>query len=159
MSLVRWPLTQLSELSEQALNDPEWWTEGGFVRQSSMTAAMIPAALFGHGQIELSVHYDAAQQRFIEVQMRGLFLSDPNTQLGIRTAPRPEGPWSAFAPVFQPPESALPEAAELIAYAAKAHPEQHGDGLVLTYMVNHLKRFPPPDRVYYPQVLRLRALP
>ena len=48
------------------------------------------------------------------------------------------------------------DASKLAAYAAKAHPEQRGADLVLSYVVNDLKRFPPGDRVYYPQIVRMQ---
>jgi len=158
--LARWPLSRLARLPERALEDPEWWVERAFVAQSALPEGTQPSALFQEGQVELSVHYEPERRRFVQLQVQGLFLSEAGTQLGMRTAPRPEGPWSALQPFFRPPESALPNAADLIAYAAKVHPEQRGADLVLTYVVNDLKRFPPRDAVYYPQVLRLsyRAL-
>jgi hypothetical protein len=154
--LARWTLRELAGLHAGALDDPEWFTSNGFVRQSALPPAAAPAALFRDGQVELSVHRDSARGGFTEIQMQGLFVSDPHTQLALRTAPNPEGPWSTLTPLFRPSESQLPNAADLAAYAGKAHPEQRGDGLVLTYVVNDLKRFPPSDLVYYPQVLRLQ---
>lgn len=155
--LARWPLAQLSGLKEHALDNPQWWTPAGFVAQADLDPKQrgaSPAPLFDDGQIELSVHYDATRGRFMEIQMQGLFVADTNTQLGFRTALRPEGPWSTLTAMFRPTESSLGNASDLAAYAAKAHPEQRGADLVLTYMVNDLKRFPPADNVYYPQVLR-----
>jgi hypothetical protein len=113
--------------------------------------------LWNDGQVELSVHFDPARAAFVEVQMQGLFVAEAATQLVLRTAPRPEGPWSAPTAFFRPPESQLPNAGDLAAYAGKAHPEQRGDGLVLSYVVNDLKRFPPGDDLYYPQLLRARC--
>jgi hypothetical protein len=152
--LARWPVAQLSGLRTHALDEPEWWTHAGFVRQSAVREDSELQALFSPGQVELSVHYDAPRQRFVEIQMQGLFVSDADTQIGLRSAPRPEGPWTALTAFFRPTESTLPNAANLAAYAAKAHPEQRGADLVLSYMVNDLKRFPPEDRVYYPQIVR-----
>jgi len=157
--LARWPLAQLAGLEDDALENPQWWTGDGFTTEAELgsgAADVAPAPLFGDGQVELSVHYDAARARFIAVQMQGLFVADPKTQVGLRTAPTPQGPWSLLHAVFRPTESAFPNAADLAAYAAKAHPEQRGADLVLTYLVNDLKRFPPEDAVYYPQVLRLQ---
>ena len=153
--LVRWPLSRLAGLRAHALDDPEWWTQTGFVKQSAIRDDSELKALWSDGQVELSVHFDATTQRFIEIQMQGLFVGDANTQIGMRTAEHPEGPWSALTPFFRPSEAALPNAADLAAYAAKAHPEQRGADLVLSYVVNDLKRFPPGDRVYYPQIVRL----
>jgi hypothetical protein len=154
--LARWGLSALAGLHAGALDDPEWYTGGAFVRQSALDDAR-PVALWKDGQVELSVHFDPARAAFVEVQMQGLFVAEAATQLVLRTAPRPEGPWSAPTAFFRPPESQLPNAGDLAAYAGKAHPEQRGDGLVLSYVVNDLKRFPPGDDVYYPQLLRARC--
>lgn len=153
--LARWPETELLGLSAHALDDPEWWTATGFVRQSALSDSTQLAPLFTDGQVELSVHFDTSRQRFVEIQMQGLFVAEETTQVGLRSAPHPEGPWSALTPFFRPAEHALPNAADLAAYAAKAHPEQRGADLVLSYVVNDLKRFPPADSVYYPKALRV----
>ena len=155
--LARWPEPELLGLNSQALDDPEWWTRTGFIRQSALPADPGPLPLFRDGQVELSVHYDASRKRFIEIQMQGLFVAEQSTQIGLRTAPRPEGPWSALTPFFRPGEHALPNAPDLAAYAAKAHPEQRGADWVISYVVNDLKRFPPADNVYYPKLLRARV--
>lgn len=152
--LARWALSGLAGLHAGALDDPEWYTSRGFVRQSALGETQ-PLALWNDGQVELSVHFDRARAAFVEFQMQGLFVADAATQIAQRVAPRPEGPWSAATPFFRPPESRLRNAADLVAYAGKAHPEQRGDGLVLSYVVNDVKRFPPEDAVYYPQVLRM----
>jgi hypothetical protein len=159
--LVRWPLAQLVGLASGALDDPAWWTGHDFVRESALSASTPAVAVFGAGQVELSVHYEADHQRFVEVQMTGLFASDPHTQLSLRTAQEPWGPWSAPVGFFRPVEAELENAADLIAYAGKAHPEQRGPGGhgVLTYVVNDLKHFPPADRVYYPQLVQMYYAP
>jgi hypothetical protein len=154
--LARWSRKELTGLKAEAFADPEWWTQTGFVRQSAIHEANQLKAIWSDGQVELSVHYDTATKRFVEIQMQGLFVSDANTQIGLRTAEHPEGPWSQLTPFFRPSESTLANAADLAAYAAKAHPEQRGADLVLSYVVNDLKRFPPGDRVYYPQIVRVR---
>ena len=56
-------------------------------------------------------------------------------------------------------ESALTNAGDLAAYAAKAHPEQRGADLVLTYVINDVKHPTPADAVYYPEPLRLQYRP
>lgn len=151
--LARWPLRDLNGLPSGVLADPQWYCgDAGFVAQHSATPAV---ALFADGQVELSVHYVPALQRFVELQMRGLFLGDPNTALGLRWSPRPEGPWSVLRPFFRPPESALPGARGLVAYAAKAHPEQQAGGLVVSYVVNDLEHPTPNDALYYPRLVRV----
>jgi hypothetical protein len=155
--LARWSESELLGLNTHALDDPEWWTKSGFTRQSALNDGEQLEPLFRDGQVELSVHYDATRQRFIEIQMQGLFVAEETTQIGLRSAPHPEGPWSALTPFFRPSEHALPNASDLAAYAAKAHPEQRGANWVLSYVVNDLKRFPPGDSVYYPKLLRVHV--
>jgi hypothetical protein len=157
--LARWPLERLSGLPDGALRDPEWYTAAGFVPESALAEAAGPAALFSDGQVEFSVHYERERKRFVQIQMQGLFISEASTQIGMRTAARPEGPWSPLAGFYRPGESALTNAGDLAAYAAKAHPEQRGADLVLTYVVNDVKHPTPPDEVYYPEPLRLRYVP
>jgi len=58
------------------------------------------------------------------------------TEIGLRTALAPTGPWSAPAFVYRPPESDRPRP---FVYAAKAHPELVGPeptDLVVTYATN-----------------------
>jgi hypothetical protein len=157
--LARFALSELGTppggLPEGALADPEWHCGArGFVRQSAGAA---PVALFEDGQTELSVHFDARRDRFVEVQLRGLFLSEPTTALGLRTAPHPEGPWSALAPFYRPPEAERPDVTQLVAYAGKAHPEQRApdDALVVSYVAHHLGAPVPPDALYWPRLVRM----
>jgi hypothetical protein len=155
--LVRWPLLELAGLREGALADPEWFSRGSWQRQSRMGDAP-PERLFAEGQNEFSVHYEPERRRFVQVQMLGLFVGDPATQIGLRSSERPEGPWSEPTPFYRPAESALPNAGDLAAYAAKVHPElrdANGDR-VLTYVVNDVKHPTPPDSVYYPNIVRLQ---
>jgi len=152
ISLARFTLSELAALRERALDDPEWYTTRGFQRQS---AGAIAETLIADGQIEFSVHYEARLRCFVQIQMRGLFVSDPQTAIVMRTAPRPEGPWSAPLALFKPPAPPGTEASKLLAYAAKAHPEQRGAEEVLTYVANDVAHPTPLDTVYYPEVLRL----
>jgi hypothetical protein len=153
--LARWPIADLRGLPRGALSNPAWFTEQGFELESQLLVHGTPAPLFGDGQVEFSVHYETARRRFVQIQVEGLFLSAANTQLAMRTAPHPQGPWSALRAFYRPPESALPNATDLAAYAAKAHPEQAGAEGILTYVVNDVKRPTPADTVYYPQPLQL----
>jgi len=152
--LARWPLRSLGELSDGALDDPEWFTASGeFVRASAsaVAAVVLPAA-----QVEFSVHRDATLERFVQIQTEGLFVGDPSTAVVMRTAPRPEGPWSSPQALLRPQPRATPVAgSKLAAYAAKAHPEQLGAALVLTYVINDVALLPPADDVYYPEPLRV----
>jgi hypothetical protein len=154
--LARWRVADLAGLPEGALGSPEWFSGRGFEPERALSPEHGPAALFVDGQVEFSVHYEARAQRFVQVQMQGLFVADPNTRLAMRTAVRPEGPWSALQPFFRPEESRLPDPRDLAAYAAKAHPEQRGADVVVTYIVNDTKQPTPGDALYYPQPLQLQ---
>lgn len=164
MYLARWPLAALGGLREGALADPAWWCGArGFAPAAQCPQ---PQALFADGQVELSVHYDARLQRFVEIQTSGVFLADAKTTLSLRTAPAPQGPWSALRPFYRPPEASRPDAQKLVVYAAKAHPEARwqaaassvpGSELFVTYVVNDLAHPTPNDALYYPQALRVHV--
>jgi hypothetical protein len=156
MFLARHALSKLAGLPAGALDDPEWWCgDQGFV-----TRCPAPVALFDDGQVEQSVHYDAERRVFVQVQMAGLFLNDPKTQLVLRTAPAPQGPWSKPVAFHRPVEATRSDAASLVAYAGKAHPAVRAPGeaaWLVTYVVNDLKQMPPSDALYYPRPLKLRV--
>jgi hypothetical protein len=153
VALARWPLAGLAGLPAGVLSNPEWWNGSAFIAQSDGGQ---PQALFDDGQTELSVSYDATSQRFIEVQMRGLALTQAVTALVYRTAKRPEGPWSKPQLLLRPPEADRGDADRLVAYAGKAHPEQNGPGLVVSYVVHDLKALVPDDSLYYPVFARVQ---
>lgn len=150
--LARFPLTSLRGLADGALADPEWYTASGYQRQS---AGATPSPILPEGQIEFSVHYEAKLERFMQIQTRALFASDPKTAVVYRTAPSPEGPWSEMIELYKPPPPAGADLTKIITYAAKAHPELRGGDLVLTYVQNDVAHLPPIDAVYYPEVVRL----
>jgi hypothetical protein len=151
--LARWPLANLVGLNSGALDAPQWFTRAGFVAQGELSGSEL-APLF-EGQTEFSVHHAPELGSYLEIQMQGLFVTDPNTQVAYRSAPQPEGPWSELRALYRPVEYRLPNPNDLAAYAAKAHPEQRGAAQLITYVVNDLKRLPPRDQVYYPQTLAL----
>ena len=152
--LVRWPLAKLLGVAQGALDNPAWYTSQGFESEAELLQHGTPAALFTDGQVEFSVHFDARSGRFVQVQITGLFLNDPHTQLSVRTAPQPEGPWSDAQPFYRPAESTLANAADLAVYAGKVHPEQEPENII-TYVVNDVTKATPGDALYYPQVLRV----
>jgi hypothetical protein len=153
LHLARWSLDALGRVPAGSLSDPHWYTAAGFVAQSRSAQ---PVPLFADGQSELSVHYDRERGRFVEIQMRGLALADPSTALAYRTAPRPEGPWSALVPLLRPSAAARSDVKNLVAYAGKGHPEQVGPGLVASYVVHDLGSALPPDALYFPELVRVQ---
>jgi hypothetical protein len=151
--LARFPVAELRGPARAALGDPEWYTAQGFQRQS---AGAIPVPVLSAGQIEVSVHFQSQLQRFVEIQTRGLFASDPQTAIVARTSERPEGPWSDPVPIWRPGAPPNADPSKLLTYAAKAHPEQRGGDLIVTYMQNDVSSPTPMDAVYYPEVLRVQ---
>lgn len=153
LSVARFTLASLRDAPSDALRDPEWFTTDGYRRRSAGGA---PAPVLAGGQIEISVHYQAQLARFVEVQTRGLFTSDPNTAIVVRMSAAPEGPWGEPQVIWRPSAPGHTDPTKLLTYAAKAHPEQRGADLVLTYMQNDVSSPTPNDAVYYPEVLQLR---
>ncbi len=131
------------------LAHPEWWASdlAGWIPDSS-SAARWP--LFENGQSELTIHRDPATGQFLAVQTQGFGPAD----VMLRAAPSLTGPWTAPRLVYRPPEYYTPD---IMIYAAKAHPELTGAGLVLTYATNsfdfggHLTD----SLLYYPRFIRL----
>jgi hypothetical protein len=75
------------------------------------------------------------------------------TKIATRAAPAPEGPWTSPCAAFTPPESGR---ANVIVYAAKAHPELSGGSLVITYATNStdLATLASDMSVYFPRFVR-----
>ena len=74
----------------------------------------------------------------VQEQQNGTFLAVQSvgfgaTQLALRTAPAPEGPWTSPCAVFQPSESSAKDA---FVYAGKGHAGLLGADIVATYAAN-----------------------
>ena len=131
------------------LMQPEWWAGErlGWVPDSSATPRW---PLFENGQSELTIHYDRASGRYLEVQSMGFGPAD----VMLRAAVRLTGPWSAPRMIYRPPEYYQ---RDIMIYAAKAHPTLAGADLVLTYATNSFR----PDAmsadtlIFYPRFVRL----
>ena len=126
------------------LTGAEWWTGGGWGDRAQRHA------ILGFGASELSVHFAAALGLYVMVHSSG----SGATTLSYRTAPRPEGPWTAPRDAFRPPESFYDDA---FVYAGKAHPELLGADLVATYVPSSFETLPPEigDPYYHPFFARL----
>ena len=73
--------------------------------------------------------------------------------LAIRTATRPQGPWSAPQRVFVPEETGR---ADAFAYAGKAHPQLSGGDLIATYAsIGEADVTLQDDSLYRPRFIRL----
>ncbi len=124
----------------------EWWVEGEWTRE--MTEAPLSSALFT-GITEFSVHYDSLLHTYVQVQTFGFGEAD----LGYRTAPRLEGPWSG--PVrFYKPSVIVPGQ---MVYTAYVHPalSRHGEW-VITYNTNHpdFDVLMSNEEIYFPKIVR-----
>ncbi|CAN5355839.1 hypothetical protein BH09MYX1_BH09MYX1_36840 [soil metagenome] len=75
------------------------------------------------------------------------------TKIALRTAPRPEGPWTEPCPFFTPPES---NTSNPFVYAGKGHAELDGADLVATYVTNSFESQKTYDdmSLYYPRFVR-----
>ncbi|TVQ83445.1 MAG: DUF5005 domain-containing protein [Micavibrio sp.] len=104
--------------------------------------------VFDGGQTEMGVYYDGKRKLFVSLQSFGF----GHTQIGIRTAPAPEGSWSAPQIVYDPCGG---HDAELFTYAAKSHPHLRikGGGTAVTYVTNSFSepRLLKDQRIYYPR--------
>ncbi|MCB9881091.1 MAG: DUF4185 domain-containing protein [Planctomycetes bacterium] len=144
--LVRWPR---AAFTRGDLSNMTWW--GGPQGFVPATQGNDPVPIFTGAQTEFTMHHDVDRRRFVVVQTQGF----GGTTIGVREAPRPEGPWSACTTIYRPPES---DREGTLVYAAKAHPELEGDGLVLTYVANHTNfaTVVNDPSLYFPRFLRVR---
>ena len=82
---------------------------------------------------ELTVHRFGAVEKPLYLMIYSKPILDDH--IVARTAPTPQGPWSAIREIYRCPEPATDK--RLMAYSAKAHPELSRDGqLLITYCVN-----------------------
>ncbi|MEW5848457.1 MAG: DUF4185 domain-containing protein [Myxococcota bacterium] len=127
------------------LSKPEWWCGprgwGGDCE---------PEELFSPGAPELSVQRDSRAGGFVMVHTVGFGAST----LAIRTAPTPQGPWSATRDVYTPQESAEQDT---LVYAGKGHPGLTGADVVATYVAGRLGTIPVEEehRLYWPRFVRI----
>lgn len=141
--LVRWSRAAFAAGELDALQ----WFDAGVWRPAAEVAAA-PAPLFAPAAPEFSVH--ALDGQFVMVESVGFGA----TELAIRTAPAPEGPWSAPRTVFRPSES---DRTGLLVYAGKAHAQLRGTGLMATYVANAVNfgELVRDDSIYWPRFVAL----
>jgi hypothetical protein len=115
------------------LSRPEWWMgERLGWRAPEAMGANVPRKVMRDAGAESSVHWDARTRRYLHVASYGFGA----TRIGVRTAAKLTGPWSAPRMVYEPLESLGPKP---FVYAGKAHPEQvapNDGGLVISYVAN-----------------------
>lgn len=145
---LRWPA---ATFAAGDLLTPEWFDAGSWRAHATFTRA--PTPVLTEGAPEFSV--SRTPTGFAMVQSLGF----GHTDLAVRTAPAPEGPWSEARVAFRPPESSLDG---VFVYAGKAHPQLTGDevrsDLVATYASNawDFGRLIDDETLYFPRFVRLR---
>jgi hypothetical protein len=141
---LRWPRAAFAAGN---LREPEWF-DGAWRAHAALEGA--PTPVLAEGAPEFSV--SRTSTGFAMVQSLGF----GHTDLAVRTAPAPEGPWSAPRVAFRPPESSLDG---VFVYAGKAHPQLAGagGGLVATYASNawDFGRLVHDEALYFPRFVRL----
>jgi hypothetical protein len=143
--LVRWTKR---DFDQGRLPAAQWWDGNGWAYATLLQGG--PAVVFHPGATEFSVHH-LDDGRFIQVQSKGF----PQSDIALRTAPRPEGPWSRIQAVYRPRES---EREGTLVYAAKAHPELGDAPILVTYAANHFdpETLLADESLYYPRFVRIR---
>ncbi len=144
--LQRW---KIGDAARGDLSRPQWWCG---VKRGWSPDRKERKPVFANGQTEFSVHRDPVTREYLAVQTIGFGA----THVGLRRAPRPEGPWTAAAPIFRPPDSDRKGA---FVYAAKAHPHltAAGEGFPATYVANRFDfwELVKDASVYYPRFIRI----
>ena len=126
-ALVRYRLDGRSNKLE---TNGEWWlgVARGWVHVNRIGPSG-PTFVIDDAGAESSIHWDARLRAYVHVASYGFGA----TTIGVRTAAKLTGPWSAARTVYRPPESDRPRP---FVYAGKAHPELRGPGLLVTYVAN-----------------------
>lgn len=102
---------------------------------------------------EFSVSWQPKLKQFITVYTE-MGMSD---KIMLRTAPKPEGPWSAQRVVYDCPDSHLDK--DYFCYAARCHPElSDRDELLISYVCNSTDfwKMAADTRIYRPKFIRVK---
>lgn len=142
--LMRWTL---DDAYSGNLNDPEYWSNDKWIAQKEMHNP--PDVLF-IGGTEFSVHYDRKLKKYIQVQSFGF----GEAVIGIRMSGKPEGKWSEPLIIHRPDYAGIKKP---FMYSAKAHPEQKGKKLCITYNINSFdfNELLNNQEIYFPKVIWL----
>lgn len=137
---------EIEKLLSQDVKEFEWWDGQQWLPDSEL--ADLPAPLFV-GQTEFSVHYQSDIQQYMQVQTYGF----GQAEIGIRTASKPEGPWSESTMIYKP----VLRETDLM-YSANAHPELQSDGLIITYNVNNVdfSELVRNENLYFPKIIKFK---
>ena len=144
--LVRWPSV---DVRRGKLLSPEWWAGDrmGWVADISSVRRW---PVLENGQSELTIHFDQASNRFLELQAVGFGAAD----VAMRAAPSFTGPWTAPQVIYRPPEYNRPN---VMIYSAKGHPQLTGTDMLVTYSTNSFQfaEHLTDSQIYYPRFVRL----
>ncbi|MBZ5856600.1 DUF4185 domain-containing protein [Flavihumibacter profundi] len=145
--LLRWPIERAYA---GKLTNPDWYIEGHWLKRNKKDP--VPKPLF-IGGTEFSIHYDKQLKKYIQVQSFGF----GEASLGLRMADSLGGKWTEPYLFYQPK---YPGIKQPFMYAAKAHPEQKGDGLCITYNVNSFdfNEVLSNQSIYFPKTLRIKIV-
>jgi hypothetical protein len=123
VALLRWPL---ADFLAGELKHPTWFAGAG----RGFGSEREPAVVIAGGAPEFSVS-PAPRGGYVQVQAHGFGAA----AIGLRFAPAPAGPFGDAVHAYRPEEGAR---ANVLIYAARAHPELGGADLVVTYASNTL---------------------
>ena len=147
-----------SELAAGSLAGLQWWLQDRWLSTEELHGS--PSQILDDAGSEASLQ--RGPDTWLHIASRGFGASD----IVLRTAPDPSGPWSAPTTIFTPPES-LPDAPfPPFVYAGKSHPQLSGslNELIVTYASNSLQfgdLFSPAGEalLYWPRFARIRLRP
>jgi hypothetical protein len=131
-------------------SSPVVWVGGTWVKSpTSVPDVIFPSnSAFDNPPTEFSVQ-KRADGSWLAVHSVGFGA----TNIVMRIARAPTGPWSLGCLAFTPPES---KQSGLLVYAAKAHPELAGGSMVITYATNGgLSQVVNDMSLYYPRFVRV----
>ena len=148
--LARWPI---KEVARGDLKNPQWWVghPKEWCRQDKLRDKL--EKVFTNGQTEFTVNCEPRLGGFVQIQTTGFGSAD----IAFRTARHLVGPWSPLKRLYRPREYGTKD---IFIYAGKAHPEQSGADMIITYVVSHLDSdWVLNDRsLYYPRFLKCRII-
>ena len=119
MFLARWSLEPEQPLDLDAV---QWWTGTTWSPEPDTARAVIRAL-----QTEFSVSRVGEELWMVSTEGFGA------VDVVVRTATKPQGPWSGPRPLYRPPEFGRND---VLVYSAKVHPHVAGAPVVLTYNTN-----------------------
>jgi len=137
------------EQTQRRWRAPIWRWRRDAARAGDLTAPQRHAVLDG-APTEFTIH--RFDDRLLQVQTTGVF----SAGIAARTSTTTEGPWSPLAFLYSPPES---DRGDALVYAGKAHPEQEGCDVALTYATVGITAEVTldDDALYYPRFVKTTA--